>query len=767
MNNPHKRPWDWPLAALFVLIFFTSSGRLLVTRWADDLARIQTVAVLGTLLGLALTNSRFSVTIRRLLVAGYTLGVVPWQMTAIITSETSLLARLASVWGRMLFAWEALTHGEPVKDPLFFILLASLFYWFLAILCAQRFFEREKLLTALIPPTLPLLIVQYYDGNQPGRIWAMAFYFLVVLLIFGRINLLENKARWKREGVFLGNEPGFDLNQGMMAATTLIILLAWVSPTPATALPEAARWWRSVTAPFKQTQENLGDALAALKGQPTAGGDRYSSSLALGASASQGQNELFRATAPQAEIPRFYWRARIYDQYENGVWRTLDALARPFSPLEKIFSQPENAIPTGEFTFEWRASDQRSLILPGQAVWVSRTANLIYFSRPDGNADALYLQAAEVLRSGDQYTVRAGLNSPTLQALRAAPQEMPGWVQKRYLQTPPQLTGQLRALALDITREQENSYDKAAAITAWLRANMHYSATIEAPPPGADPVTWFLFTWKSGFCNYDASAEVLLLRSIGIPARMVVGYAQGEAVSGHIFIVRPVNAHAWPEVYFSGLGWVEFEPTASQPTLNRPSGIVISRDPQNGTPADEESKQDLRRGQDTPTDATPTPETAPAIGGNLSPSAFGLWVIIVLSFGLILFWLWRARAKIHFSPRLARSAFKVFGQPAPVWLERWVVWSERAPEEHAFHAINQALSWLGARQPLSATPAERVEALKRLTPQVSESIDILAAQHEAALFGRLAGNASLAQKAARQIRLKTLQQIISRWLYGA
>ena len=77
----------------------------------------------------------------------------------------------------------------------------------------------------------------------------------------------------------------------------------------------------------------------------------------------------------------------------------------------------------------------------------------------------------------------------------------------------------------------------------------------------------------------------------------------------------------------------------------------------------------------------------------------------------------------------------------------------------------------GSRTPQPACgqggPAERVEALKRLTPQVSESIDILAAQHEAALFGRLAGNASLAQKAARQIRLKTLQQIISRWLYGA
>ena len=65
------------------------------------------------------------------------------------------------------------------------------------------------------------------------------------------------------------------------------------------------------------------------------------------------------------------------------------------------------------------------------------------------------------------------------------------------------------------------------------------------------------------------SAEVVLLRTLGIPARWSVGYAQGESTQDRTYIVRQRDAHAWPEVYFTGLGWVEFEPTASQQPLVR------------------------------------------------------------------------------------------------------------------------------------------------------------------------------------------------------
>ncbi|GAB4489334.1 MAG: hypothetical protein OHK0031_13040 [Anaerolineales bacterium] len=767
MNKPQTRRWDWPLAALFILIFFTSPGRLLLTHWAADLGRIQTAAVLGAALGLALGVSRFRPLIRRLLLIGYTLGVLPWQITAVISGETSLLARLASMWGRLFFAWQALWRGEAVEDPLLFIALASLFYWLMAAACGQRFFERGKLLSALIPPTLPLLVIQYYDGSRAGGIWLLAFYFFIILLILGRVNLLENRERWQRQGVFLGSEPGFDLNNGLLMISTLMIFAAWLAPAPATAIPAAARWWRTLTAPLKQSQDDLGDAFAALRGQPSVSGESYGSSLALGSSAGKGQNELFRVITPPANLPRFYWRVRAYDLYEDGLWHTSEALARPFSPGEQNFSLAALPAASGEFTFEWRSSDQRSLILPGQALWVSRASNLIFFPLPENQIDPLYLQAAEPLRAGDQYRARAGLNNPSLQTLRAASGEIPGWVRERYLNVPAGLRPQLRGLALEITRGQENDFDKSAAITEWLRQNMRYSDTIEPPPPGSDPVAWFLFTWKSGYCNYYASAQVLLLRSLGIPARMVVGYAQGQRAGANTYIVRGAQAHAWPEVYFSGVGWVEFEPTVSQPSLNRPSEVNLALDPQNAPAPDQENQQELRREGAAPLPDAALPVGGAAAAGNLSMPLAGVGVMIAALAALIFLLRRQARRSWRFSPRMLRRALQKAKIISPAWLERWIGWSELSPEERAFQAVNQSLTWLGAPPPISATPAERAAALKRLAPPLGALGETLTAQVEALLFSPQPGDARLAQKASWRLRWQTLRFLLSRWLYGA
>jgi hypothetical protein len=113
------------------------------------------------------------------------------------------------------------------------------------------------------------------------------------------------------------------------------------------------------------------------------------------------------------------------------------------------------------------------------------------------------------------------------------------------------------------------------AITSWLRSAFTYSRNTEAPPTLRDPVEWFLFEYGVGFCNYYASAEVIMLRALGIPARLATGYARGtlDAATG-VYSVNSRDAHAWPEVFFPGYGWIEFEPTPSQPPLFRPEGDI-------------------------------------------------------------------------------------------------------------------------------------------------------------------------------------------------
>ena len=87
-------------------------------------------------------------------------------------------------------------------------------------------------------------------------------------------------------------------------------------------------------------------------------------------------------------------------------------------------------------------------------------------------------------------------------------------------------------------------------------------------PQGEDPIEWFLFEGREGFCNYFATAEVLMLRSIGIPARMVVGYAQGERISENDeFLVKVKDSHSWVEAFFPESGWIILEPTPTQPEV--------------------------------------------------------------------------------------------------------------------------------------------------------------------------------------------------------
>ncbi len=107
-------------------------------------------------------------------------------------------------------------------------------------------------------------------------------------------------------------------------------------------------------------------------------------------------------------------------------------------------------------------------------------------------------------------------------------------------------------------------FDQAVALEQFLRT-FPYNDQIPAPPAGVNAVNYFLFDVKQGYCDYYASSFAMMARSLGIPARVSAGYAQGEYTTEiDAYRVREYNGHSWPEVFFPGYGWVEFEPTASE-----------------------------------------------------------------------------------------------------------------------------------------------------------------------------------------------------------
>ncbi|MBI2871935.1 MAG: transglutaminase domain-containing protein [Chloroflexi bacterium] len=166
---------------------------------------------------------------------------------------------------------------------------------------------------------------------------------------------------------------------------------------------------------------------------------------------------------------------------------------------------------------------------------------------------------------GPLYTAAGNLPNASAADLRGANGDYADWMVDRYLQLPETLPQRVRDLAFEITKEADNPYDKAMAIEQYLRHFTHRRRMLQIPFD-ADGVDYFLFQTKEGNSDYFASAMVVMLRSMGIPARLVLGYgpgAQDERLGS--YVIRDSDSHTWPEVYFPGYGWIEFEPSPIYP----------------------------------------------------------------------------------------------------------------------------------------------------------------------------------------------------------
>ena len=151
-------------------------------------------------------------------------------------------------------------------------------------------------------------------------------------------------------------------------------------------------------------------------------------------------------------------------------------------------------------------------------------------------------------------------------ALRLATSAVPQGADA-YLRLPP-IDLRISQLAEQITASSPSNYDKALAIEQYLRTHFGYTLQLPRARP-RDPLANFLFERKQGHCEYFASSMAVMLRTLGIPSRIVNGFRGGEFndLTGQ-YVIRASNAHSWVEAFFPGFGWISFDPTpaASVPT---------------------------------------------------------------------------------------------------------------------------------------------------------------------------------------------------------
>ena len=247
--------------------------------------------------------------------------------------------------------------------------------------------------------------------------------------------------------------------------------------------------------------------------------------------------------------------------------------------------------------------------------------------------------APERIVAGDQYRVLGQRSTADADELGAAGQDYPEWIAGRYLDVSEVVTERTRTLAETISIESgaETPFDQAWTIQEYLRASFTYDLNPPIGENGEDIVDYFLFESKIGRCEQYASAMVVMLRSLGIPSRLVSGYRSSDEVNDvGQYVFREKQAHTWPEVFFPAYGWIPFEPTASLDRLE-----YEADDEGTATPEPEPETERATPTQPAAVDVTPTPSaeaTPPASPALVTPDDGGggtPWTLIGLVGGAV------------------------------------------------------------------------------------------------------------------------------------
>ncbi|HLO32714.1 MAG TPA: transglutaminase-like domain-containing protein [Anaerolineales bacterium] len=471
-----------------------------------------------------------------------------------------------------------LNESVTVSDPLVRSMAWILIIWLIAAWTGW-FAGRRNAIASLLPSIILLAAITAYSGLRIYTLWILVSF---LLLLMGIWNYKNHTTQWESRKIDYSDSIRYDASQAVLFLTIIIGAVMFITPSIS---------WREIRDYLRernQSSENEAANLLGIQQQSVSGPNvrhqnpslprehllsgGYAQSEKIVMIIRTGELPPIGNPSMTADVPRHYWRSVTYDAYVEGGWVTSSAVPQnvqantPLIPgllngyktlhLDVKMVEPEGKLFWSGILF--------SADIPFKANWRIRPQSNLF-------ADQSTLLQADMfaaLSSATAYKAQSYIPNVTVEELRLASTEYPEEITKRYLELPDSLPARVRELAAEITQGQNTAYDKAKAIESYLRT-YPYDLNVPAPPEDRDVADYFLFDLKRGYCDYYATAMVVLARASGIPARFVSGYSPGsyDAVSAQ-YIVRELNAHSWAEIYFPEIGWVEFEPTASEPVIN-------------------------------------------------------------------------------------------------------------------------------------------------------------------------------------------------------
>lgn len=701
--------------ALFLLGAILAAGWVLVAAgWTEGLDVVPRAGFGGLAAGLFLGWSVFRNRTCHLFSGVYGLTWVGFLLGGELPGELTWGERIIELTSRLFYWASQVISGGKGYDALIFVMLLSGLFWILGYSAAWNTFRHMRVWRAVLPPGIVALVnVYYYYGPLP-LVRYLGVYLFFALLYVARCHFFEREKSWQREQVSYDPVVRFDFLRAGLLLTLVTLALAWVLPSAAS-VSQLTELWQRLSDPWHTVQEEWQRLFSTLRGSPVAGiVEPFGSSLALGGPRQVEDILLMDIAAPRAG--RYYWRGAIYSYYDGNRWEAMEKEhillipgRRPAGMAEDAFRHPVVQTVTNY------VPGRHLLVGASRPVSVDRGAKAyINLTEEDAPLDFTRMLSLEPLQADERYVVTSMVSDVDGRSLRQASTDYPDWVVRRYMQVPASLPDRVRKLAEEITAGAETPYDKAVALEQYLRRNITYDLNPPERPERQDYVDFLLFDSQRDYCNGYATAMVVMARSVGIPARLAVGYAEGEYdAEGGVFRVEETNAHSWPEVYFPGYGWIEFEPTVSERPLIRPEGGEeggTDDDVPHGGPWDGSSED---TGIDMGRNVPELDESLEELGA-LSRAARSRRLVLLVGGGLALVAL-----------------------IAGGW---WAAenWGFRAlpPVEQAYARLLRFGHWLGRPLRASDTPLEWGRAVSAIVPEAREPIGQIVNLYVQARFAR-------------------------------
>ncbi|HEX6139750.1 MAG TPA: transglutaminase domain-containing protein [Candidatus Limnocylindria bacterium] len=570
----------WLALALLFVMLLSLSWSVQRAGWleqADFLVPVAFYAIaLGTLLGL----TAWSVVAVLPLAAVAGVGIGLWAVGGEYFPDLDQLGRLLALRGDAI-EWTRLVVDvgyAPQLTP--YAIGMALLTFATGFIAAYTIYRHHRVVDAILLVAAPMIVNQ--SATLAPVFGYLVLFMLAALLLWLRAALVSRQESWQRRRVNENVEVPAAIMRSGVVFIGGSIALAWILTLVAVAAPLTAVWnsadtvWTGLRNQFEGVFGGINNPESRISGSSFGPSFRIS-------------GHWFSSDEPVltlAATKPYYLATTVYDRYTGHGFVQTDGVERLVAAGDAVFpgETPERPTQSDAFTaetvtIEMQKTTGRNLFTPG---YPTRVLAPVYVNEMAGQPLLGGLSAASAIPAGSGYLITAAISQATKAQLAAAGTEYPELIRRYYLGTDG-VTDRTRQLALDVVQEAgaSNPFEQAEALAAFLRTDPRFDYRTDAPIPervDQDFVDFFLFESRVGYCQFYATAMAVMARSLGLPSRVVGGFAPGERVGptedgqGSIYQVREANAHAWVEIYFPGYGWQPFESTKTKRAVTRVTG---------------------------------------------------------------------------------------------------------------------------------------------------------------------------------------------------